>query len=492
MIPNNNQSEFRISDYIDLLGDKAPNGQYICPNCKETKLSISKNGVKYDCYGCHDTKKIAYQLRLKRGEFDKFNKVKSESSKQTSLNENDKQTKKSKIAESIDILKQLYHNLRFNEIDKEIYLGDKLFHKKVCNPERLYIKLAQDLNKDFAKNTIVDSLFLLAENNTFNPLLDDFNEKANEWMNMHDSPFDAQEKAEKIISNLSSQYLGTNNNLYNIYLKKWLMSAVARIFNAGCYTRCVLILQGNQNAGKTSFFRILGRDYFSSSLGDLRTNQKDEILIAHRNWILEWGELEVMFSRKAMGEVKRQVTIQEDSIRYPYSRSPVVIKRQFVFCGTTNETEFLKDKTGNSRFWVIPVEKIDLTKWAKNRDMILSATAFLIRMTLHCEPHLITTGKLWELDEEELEASDENSKQFEEKHPYEDVIDDLIEAWDNGEAGAGWIQSSKIYDALDISKKEEPRHRNVIKQIMNQRGYVSKLKKIGKKPIRIWKKETRG
>ena len=95
------------------------------------------------------------------------------------------------------------------------------------------------------------------------------------------------------------------------------MSAVARIFQAGCYTRCVLILQGNQNAGKTSFFRILGGDYFSSSLGDLRTNQKDEILIAHRNWILEWGELEVMFSRKAMGEVKRQVTIQEDSIRYP-------------------------------------------------------------------------------------------------------------------------------------------------------------------------------
>ena len=491
MISNNNQSEFQISDYVDLLGDKASNGKYVCPYCKKTKLSINKNGVKYDCYGCHETKKIAYILREKRGEFNKFNKDKFELSTPTNSTKNGEKNKKSKIAETIDILTQLYHNLRFNEIDKEIYLGDDLFHKKVCNPERLYIKLAQDLNKDFAKNTIVDSLFLLAENNKFNPLLDYLNSKADEWMNIHDSPFEAQEQAEKIISNLSTQYLGTNKGLYNIYLKKWLMSAVARIFEAGCYTRCVLILQGNQNAGKTSFFRILGGDYFSSSLGDLRSNQKDEILIAHRNWILEWGELEVMFSRRAMGEVKRQVTIQEDSIRYPYSRSPVVIKRQFVFCGTTNETEFLKDKTGNSRFWVIPVEKIDLTKWAKNRDMILSATAFLIRMNLHCEPHVINTGKLWELNEEELEASTENSKQFEEKHPYEEVIDQIIEEIDNGEAGAGWIKSSRIYEDLQISKKEEPQHRNVIKQLMNQRGYVSKQKKVEGKNTTAWVKSTK-
>ena len=149
----------------------------------------------------------------------------------------------------------------------------------------------------------------------------------------------------------------------------------------------------------------------------------------------------------------------------------------------------MKDKTGNSRFWVIPVEDIDLTAWAKNRDMILSATAFLIRMTLSCEPHLIDTGKLWELDKEELEASTEDSKQFEEKHPYEEVIDELIETWDNGKAGAGYITSSKIYDALDISKKEEPKHRNVIKQIMNQRGYINKQKKIEGKNKKVWTKK---
>lgn len=489
MIPNNNRSEFQISDYVDLLGDKAPNGKYVCPYCKEPKLSINKNGIKYNCYGCYETKKIAYLLRLKNGELDKNRYKNNNTQYQSKAFKSKTSKKKSKISEVIETLKKLYPHLRFNEIDKEIYLGDKLFHESVCNPERLYIKLAEDLNKDFAKNTIVDSLFLLAEKNKFNPLLDYLNKKADEWMNKDESPFEAHKRAEAFISSLSTQYLGTNKALYDVYLKKWLMSAVARVFNAGCYTRCVLILQGRQNAGKTSFFRILGGDHFSSSLGDLKTNQKDEILIAHRNWILEWGELEVMFSRRAMGEVKRQVTIQEDSIRYPYSRSPVVIKRQFVFCGSTNETEFLKDKTGNSRFWVIPVENIDLAKWAIERDSILSATAFLIRMESACEPHLINTGKLWELDSEELEASQENSKQFEEQHPYEEVIDNLIEEWDSGESASGFILSKKIYEALDIPKKEEPRHRNTIKQIMNQREYVSKQKKIGGKREMVWTKK---
>lgn len=481
---NNNHNQFVIGNYIDLLGEKRKNGKFKCPNCGESKLSIKKDGQKYTCYGCYDQKAIAYKLRELNGEFNGKSRLNNSKYINTKNRGN-----KSKLGQLITDIERIFPDLRFNEHDHKPWLDDQPFEKKVCEPELLHVWLAKNHNLEHPKEKVIDVLLSLAKDKPFNPLEEYLEQCRNDFYEFHNKDFGkTMESANNLLSNLSSKYFGTNNHLYNIYLKNWLLSAVGRAYHPGCYTRSVLILQGKQNIGKSTFFSILGGDLFSDSLMEARN--KDELMIAHSNWILEWQELETIWGKKSVGRVKAFISASKDSIRLPYARSTSELKRKFVLCGTTNQKEFLTDKTGNSRFWVIPCNNINLSQWEKDKDSILGALAVLIHYNSAVTPDSIRTGKLWELNGEVLEASEENTHRFEEVHPFEETIDKLIEIWDKDEEkGAGYIIASKIWDALGLdSVKERPRYNHKIGEIMRSRGYESKTKRIDGKPERIWKR----
>lgn len=494
MLPRKNQTNgknFVISQYIPLLGDKSRNGKYICPNCGEPKLSINKDGKKYTCYGCEDSKAIAYLLRQSNGEFNGKRKTITYTHYQNNgtshNNNNDNNNKQSKGEEIRELLCSLFPDLRFNENNREIYLENQLFKKEVCEPELLYTELNKIAGKDFSKEMVIDYLYSQAKEKTFNPTLEYLEKcRADFLASFNNQITIALEEADKLISQLSRTYLSTSIHLCDIYLKNWLLSAVGRIYSPACYARNVLILKGGQNIGKTTFFQILGGEWFSSSLGDSRS--KDEIMIAHSHWILEWGELETIWGKKELGEIKSFITRTEDSIRYPYSRNVTIAPRSFMLCGTTNQDQFLTDKTGNTRFWVIPVkQKIALNEWEKNRDLILGAIATIIHYNLAINPNSIKKGRLWELTDELLEASTENSQEFTEVHPFEEVIDELIDTW-NSEDSCDWIIANKIWHALEIPMKERPRWTGQLSAIMSQKGYKNIQKRVNGKKIRVWKK----
>jgi predicted P-loop ATPase len=133
-----------------------------------------------------------------------------------------------------------------------------------------------------------------------------------------------------------------------------LVGAVARVYNPGVKFDLVLTLVSTmQGTGKSSFFRALGRSWFSDSFSGV--NGKEAFEQLQGAWIMEMAELKGL--RKAEVEsVKHFIAKQEDIYRPAYARIPETFLRQCVFVATTNEVGFLRDPSGNRRFMPVDVE----------------------------------------------------------------------------------------------------------------------------------------
>ena len=154
--------------------------------------------------------------------------------------------------------------------------------------------------------------------------------------------------------------------LKKILLKRWMVSAVAAIFKPiGFKARGVLTLQGCQSIGKTAWFSELVPDLVlrESVLKvdvHLDPSNKDSVMTAVSRWLIELGELESSF-RKDIARIKGFLTSDQDKLRRPYGRTDSVYPRRTVFVATVNESAFLVDSTGNTRWWTISVTSVNYT-----------------------------------------------------------------------------------------------------------------------------------
>ncbi len=147
-----------------------------------------------------------------------------------------------------------------------------------------------------------------------------------------------------------------------LLVDRWLKSAVAAALKDDFRTRGVLTLQGPQGCGKTSWIARLVPPKIRQELikldHHLNPHDKDSVFIAVSHWITEIGELDSSF-RNDVARLKGFLTNDCDKLRLPYAKSPIEMKRRTVFAASVNETHFLIDRTGNSRFWAIPVKSLD-------------------------------------------------------------------------------------------------------------------------------------
>lgn len=153
------------------------------------------------------------------------------------------------------------------------------------------------------------------------------------------------------IETLLIDLLGADDTPYvRAVTRKALVAAVARVMQPGCKYDHVLVLVGKQGIGKSLLLKRLGREWFSDSLTTMNGKEAYEQL--HGVWIMEIGELAA--TRKAEVEtIKHFISKQEDIYRVAYGRQVSVFPRQCVFFGTTNTPQFLRDSTGNRRFWPV-------------------------------------------------------------------------------------------------------------------------------------------
>lgn len=158
------------------------------------------------------------------------------------------------------------------------------------------------------------------------------------------------------VETLLVDYFGATDNSYtSAVTRKTMVAAVARIYHPGTKFDSVLILNGPQGIGKSTFFAKLAGDWFSDSLTltDMKDKAGPEKLQGY--WLLELGELAGM--RKTDVEVvKSFISRSDDKYRASYGVNVESHPRQCVIVGSTNaESGFLRDITGNRRFWPVRI-----------------------------------------------------------------------------------------------------------------------------------------
>ena len=327
---------------------------------------------------------------------------------------------------------QYRDRLKLNVLQQQIELDSK-----EMMIEMAYLYLAEHDGIDVTKSKAADVFDTVAKENQYNPVVTYLDTVASQVASID-------------LDNLSVRYFGTSNPLYDVFLKKTLIAAVARAYEPGCKHDTTLVLQGDQGIGKSSFFNVLAGEWFDDSMGDGRT--KDDLIILHKSWIQEWGEIERVFGKRQAGEIKAFLTRKKDLFRPPYGRTAINFPRRGIVVGSVNDAQFLVDPTGNRRYWVVPIEeeKIDLAQLKQERDAIWSAAVAAYR-----------NEEIWWLSNEEEKLSTENNQIFEIVDEWQGAIGNYLETKDQVSI-TELLQQVFDYELGQIQRRDQMRVASIL------------------------------
>jgi predicted P-loop ATPase len=174
-----------------------------------------------------------------------------------------------------------------------------------------------------------------------------------------------------------TKYLGVEDSPYSRKVGTWwLVSAIARVMMPGCKADHVLILEGAQGIRKSTALETLcrGRDWFSDTPFEI--GNKDAYLHLRGKWIVELAELDTM-NRSDSARAKAFFSSPADTYRAPYGRETITVPRQCVFAGSVNHDAYLRDETGNRRYWPVKCGAIDLELLRSERELLWAEAVVL-------------------------------------------------------------------------------------------------------------------
>ena len=155
-------------------------------------------------------------------------------------------------------------------------------------------------------------------------------------------------------------YLGAEDCEYTrAVTRKFFTAAVARAMTPGIKFDYMPVISGRQGIGKSTLLAKMGGAWFSDSIKKFEGKEAYELL--QGVWICEVGEMEA-YNKTDVRAVKGFLSKLDDQYRAAYARRTEKHPRRCVFCGTTNDAEYLKDTTGNRRFWPVDAEFQSATK----------------------------------------------------------------------------------------------------------------------------------
>lgn len=258
---------------------------------------------------------------------------------------------------------------------------------------------------------------------------------------------------------------------------KTLVAAVARVMNPGCKFDHMIVLEGPTDIGKSAFLRKLatfhGEEYFYDGMTFGKISDKDTMQNIQGNVIIEFPELSQLGGRE-VEEVKQWITMQEDRGRKPYGREPVIFMRQFILAGTTNNDEYLKDATGNKRFW--PVRCGD-------RRIDLKAVEAIAPQLWAEAYHLFNAGYPWWIPDNDpmIEMSKLVQLKRMVKHPWTEAVLEYVQSRDFVTCVEVLIKGLSV-ELNKVKRAEEM----IVADVLKQNGWES-----SRSGQRGWKKKKR-
>lgn len=197
--------------------------------------------------------------------------------------------------------------------------------------------------------------------------------------------------------------------------ERWMISAVARIFDAGCQVDHVLVLEGGEGLGKSTAVSILGNGWSGVLSGDVGSKDAQQ-MIASGVWIWEWAEL-ASLRRSQVEQVKDFVTRRVEIYRPAFGRRVLHEPRKCVFVATVNGNDYLDRSDGKRRWWPVKcVRAFDL-------EGLQAAVPLLWAEALH----KYKAGVPWHFDREKDKGLIETAKAEQAARVPEEVLLDAIE-----------------------------------------------------------------
>lgn len=311
---------------------------------------------------------------------------------------------------------KLKGKFKYNMLTNQIDLIDKVWWNRHSisisdndiNNIRLYLEQMYGLNSEKGIPRAID---IIAHQNSYHPIQDMLN--GLKW------------DGKSYIENLFTKYLGVEKTKYSVEaVKIFMLGAINRVFNHGCKFDTMLCVVGGQGIGKSTFFRLLALcdDWFSDELKKLEDDNVYRKIQGH--WIIEFSEMLATGNAKSIEEIKSFISRQKETYKVPYETHPQDRPRQCIFCGTTNNVDFLpKDRTGNRRFVPLLAEesRAEIHPLEKEEE-----TRTYIRMAWAEAMEIFRTGNYTLNFSQEMNAY---LKEFQKEFVGEDVKIGIIQAW---------------------------------------------------------------
>lgn len=279
-----------------------------------------------------------------------------------------------------------------------------------------------------------------------------------EWV--QSAPWDGVDRLAEFVSTVETD----NPDLRDILLKRWMISAVAAVMKPfGFWSKGVLTFAGPQNLGKTSWFRSLVPDSLRHLIREgmhLDAQDRDHVIRAVSNWLVELGELESTL-RRDIESLKAFITQTTDRLRRPYDRVDCEYGRRTVFFASVNSERFLKDSTGNSRFWVLRCTRIH---YDHKLDMQ--------QVWAQVYEQYYLKGEQWHLTPDEQDILDQSNGDFREVSPIEELIPNRF---DLSLPPKQFITATEVLIKLDYQRPSRPQLLEAT-QALKALGVTSKRK----------------
>ena len=343
-----------------------------------------------------------------------------------------------------ELLKNYGIKVIYDEIKKDIdilFNNDNLYSLDNYREASLGSLLSLLEKEGIPPRHVEQYLCATADMNRVNPVKD--------WI--LSKPWDKKDRIAELCNTIKAEP-GFPDDLKVIFIRKWLLSAVAAAFHDAkkekFSVRGVLVFLGRQGVGKTRWFRNIAPPQWVRDGVVLDPSDKDSVMGIIGYWLVELGELDSTI-RRDIGRLKAFITKGRDELRLPYAKTYSQFPRRTVFCASVNDPNFLKDSTGNDRFWTIPVQmceydhKIDMQQaWAQVHEEYIG-------------------GAEWWLTPEESQRLAASNEAFEERDEIFDLLTTNID----------W---SKLKEHLDFNTCEMMTPTDVLIKRCGFKGIPSK------------------
>lgn len=317
---------------------------------------------------------------------------------------------------------------RWQEVTSPTVVGDPTSPPRNIPAEMVDTYIRNMVRRHDLPLTMVETINLAVADERYSPVADYLNGLT--W--------DGKDRWPELFSSIEFQD-NQWHDLYREMIQVW-MRQTAKIglvpadAERGVGSHGVLILQGPQGVGKTRWLASIVPNpaWFKDGVC-LDPGNRDSVSQATRSWVVELGELGATFRKADVARLKAFLTENVDMYRAPYARVDGRFPRRTAFAGSVNEVSFLRDTTGNRRYWVVAINKanpehgIDLDQlWAQAvAEMRAGKPTWLPEETRQVLVLSNANSSIDPLEEALMEAFDKDGK-----HPKDFSLKEILQAMD--------------------------------------------------------------